>query len=226
MAGEGTQRKRPAPGRRGRPPRIDQQQIIAAAKTLAPGQLTMQAVADALGVDRSALNYYVGDRDGLVQLLVADLFDSELATVELPGTDWQDILRVYGHAIRDGVVRIGVVGTHFTLRGLGGSASLELAERITQTLLTAGFTVAQATDILTLVAALAFSDARDTLAMTEHREHAQLPEVADALARRPAEQYPAMRRVLAEIDHYARDFDFELDVVILGLERLLPPGRR
>lgn len=215
------QRGSGAPNRRGRPPRISPDQIIAAAKTLPPGRLTMQAVATALGVDRTALNYYVGDRDGLVEILVADLFESELAAVELPHSEWQEILRVYGRAIRDGVVHIGVVGTHFTLRGLGGAASLALAERITQILLAAGFTVAQSTGILTMVAAMAFSNARDTLAMTDRREHAQLPEVAEALTRRPADQYPAMRQLLSEIDRYSRDFEFELDVIIGGLERLL-----
>ncbi len=100
---------------RGRPPRIDQKQIVAAARAIAPGALTMQAVADALGVDRTTLHYYVGDRDGLLELVVADLFDSELRSLKLPeNASWQEVLRAYGSAIRQGVLKLGLTTTSFT----------------------------------------------------------------------------------------------------------------
>jgi|HubBroStandDraft_3_1064219.scaffolds.fasta_scaffold12670_6 AcrR family transcriptional regulator len=60
-----------APRTRGRPARISRERIIAAARTIAPETLTMQKVADVLGVDPKALNYHVGDRDGLRQLVVS-----------------------------------------------------------------------------------------------------------------------------------------------------------
>ena len=79
---------------RGRPPRISQEQIVSAARSVAGKNLTMQAVADALGVSRKALHYYVGDREGLLTLMVLDRFDRELAPVELPEDDeWRVTLR-------------------------------------------------------------------------------------------------------------------------------------
>jgi AcrR family transcriptional regulator len=47
----------------------------------------MQSVADALGVSRKALHYYVGDREGLLTLMVLDLFDQQLASADSKGHD-------------------------------------------------------------------------------------------------------------------------------------------
>src|SRR5689334_6406529 len=52
----------PSPRRRGRPPTIDRAGIVAAARRLDPKTLTLQAVADDLGVQRQSLSYHVADR--------------------------------------------------------------------------------------------------------------------------------------------------------------------
>lgn len=80
-----------APRTRGRPARVSRERIIAAAGTIAPEALTMQKVVDVLGVDPKALNYHVRDRDGLRQLVVLVVFESELPRVKIPGGgDWRD----------------------------------------------------------------------------------------------------------------------------------------
>lgn len=80
----------------------------------------MQAVADALGVDRTALHYYVGDRDGLLELVVADLFDAELGAIDLPAdAAWQDVLRAYANAIHQGVLKYGATRMNFRISGVG-----------------------------------------------------------------------------------------------------------
>ena len=104
---------------RGRPPRISQDQIVAAARSVATRDLTMQAVADALGVSRKALHYYVGDREGLLTLMVLDRFERELALVELPADDdWRVTLRAYAVAFRDGLIQVGAATDFTQLRGL------------------------------------------------------------------------------------------------------------
>lgn len=222
MASGGTPNgsSRPTP-RRGRPPRISQDQIITAAKSLAPDQITMQAVADVLGVDRSALNYYVGDRDGLLEILVTDLFETQLQGVDLPTDAWQEVVAAYGRAIREGAIRIGVSVAYVSFRGAGGEASLALAERVLSTLLSAGFTVEQATGVLTMVSVLALASARDELTAASINKPAQLPEVVAGLSRLPDDRFPAMRHAIAHTSGPIKEFEFELEVVINGLEQLL-----
>ena len=211
--------------RRGRPPRIDQSQIVAAARSLPPGQLTMQAVADLLGVDRTTLHYYVGDRDGLLELVVADLFETELRAIKLPeGASWQEILRAYGSAVREGVLKLGVTATSFRLNGTGGVAGLGLAEQVLQALTAGGFAIEDAGRVLTLVAGLAMSAAHDVLGSAASRIHHQMPEVVRVLKDRPSSDFPLLSSLVADRDveaMAARDFEFNLDIVIVGLERFL-----
>lgn len=130
--------------RRGRPRQITRERIVSAARTLAPEALTMQAVADVLGVDPKALNYHVGHRDGLRELVAVDAFEVELSRVALPSVgDWRDVLRSYAAALRDATVKLSVLATYFRLptNGLG---ALEPVERVLQELVAAGFSVDEA----------------------------------------------------------------------------------
>lgn len=185
----------------------------------------MQAVADALGVDRTTLHYYVGDRDGLLELVVADLFETELRSIELPeGASWQEILRAYGSAIRQGVLKLGVTATSFRLSGTGGAASLALAEQVLRALTAAGFGSDDAGRVLTLVSGLAMSAAHDVLGSAGSRLHHQTPEVLRALQDLPPSDFPLLSGVVADrgaVTTAAQDFDFNLDIVIVGLEQYL-----
>ncbi|MBU8829863.1 TetR/AcrR family transcriptional regulator C-terminal domain-containing protein [Mycolicibacterium goodii] len=212
---------------RGRPRRIDRDQIVAAARQIAPEALTMQAVADALGVDRTALHYYVGDRDGLLELVVADLFDAELRAIDLPDdADWQDILRAYANAIHQGVLKYGATRMNFRISGAGGAQSLALTERVLAALVEGGFGIDDAGRILTLVSGLAMSAAHDVLGTADSRLHHQMPEVARALKSFPDTDFPLLAAVVTRrADASASDFEFNLDVVITGLERRLASGR-
>lgn len=181
----------------------------------------MQAVADALGVDRTSLHYYVGDRDGLLELVVADLFESELRGIELPENgDWQDLLRAYANAIHRGVLNVRATGTHFRLRGTG---SLVLAERVLRSLTDAGFGIDDAGRILTLVSGMALSAAHDLLGGEQSKLHQQ-PEVARALNEVPEGEFPLLGSVVANragAGAAGKDFAFSLDVVLAGLQQRL-----
>lgn len=187
----------------------------------------MQAVADALGVDRTALHYYVGDRDGLLELVVADLFDAELRAIDLPDdADWQDILRAYANAIHQGVLKYGATRMNFRISGAGGAQSLALTERVLAALVEGGFGIDDAGRILTLVSGLAMSAAHDVLGTADSRLHHQMPEVARALKSFPDTDFPLLAAVVTRrADASASDFEFNLDVVITGLERRLASGR-
>lgn len=209
---------------RGRPPRISRDQIVAAAGGVARRDLTMQAVADALGVSRKALHYYVGDREGLLTLVVSDLFERELSNVELPvDDDWRAVLRAYAVAFRDGLIQVGVATDFTRLRGIGAVAALALADRVLDALLAAGFTPDTARYALTAASNMAQSAAHSTGAQTASGVHPHRAQTTEALTREPLHTYPALRAVLTSAETQRRDaerqFEFELDLLIAGLDR-------
>ncbi|GAA2548065.1 TetR/AcrR family transcriptional regulator [Mycolicibacterium diernhoferi] len=203
--------------RRGRPPRIDRARIVAAARAIAPEDLTMQAVADALGVDRTTLNYYVGDREGLLELVVADLFDAELRDFALPAdAHWADVLRAYGKALHRGVVHLRATAAVVQLRGAN---SLALAERVLAALAAAGFSAEDGGHILSMVSGVAYTAARDLLGGDHSRSH-HTSEVTRVLGEVAAGRFPLLGDVIANraVAGTADDFEFSLDVVIDGLQ--------
>lgn len=211
---------------RGRPPRISRDQIVAAARSIATSDLTMQAVADALGVSRKALHYYVGDRAGLLTLMVLDQFERELAPVELPtDEDWRATLRAYAVAFRDGLIRVGAATDFTQLRGLSTAAALALADHVLDALLSAELDPDSARHGLTAASNIAQSAAQTVVAQTGSGAHRHRAETAEALLREPQDTYPALRRVVESAEATEHDaetqFEFELDVVIAGLDRIL-----
>ncbi|BBY19075.1 TetR/AcrR family transcriptional regulator C-terminal domain-containing protein [Mycolicibacterium litorale] len=206
---------------RGRPARINREQIVAAARRAAGPQLTMQAVADELGVSRKALHYYVGNRQGLLTLVVLDRFDHELQRVRLPDDgDWRAVLRAYAFAFRDGIVQVGEGVDQMPFSGVGAVAVLALAERVLAAMLSAGFAPDDARRGVTAVANIAQSAAHDTLRSSVRDFHQA--QTRAALERSADTDYPALRRVLAAAPSPDDgQFAFELDLAIAGLERLL-----
>jgi AcrR family transcriptional regulator len=185
----------------------------------------MQAVADELNVSRKALHYYVGDREGLLTLLVLDLFERELGAVELPvGGDWRAVLRAYALAFRDGLIHVGVATDFTRLRGLSAAAALSLADRVLEALLSAGMDPDTARHGLTAASNIAQSAAHTVVAQTAAGVHRHRAETSAALRHEPQDTYPALRRVLASVESEVHDaqsqFEFELDLLIAGLERV------
>jgi AcrR family transcriptional regulator len=216
----------------GRPPRISRPQIVDAARRISANGgsaggvpangLTMQAVADALGVSRKALHYYVGDRQGLLTLVVLDRFESALASVELPPhEDWQAVLRAYAYAFRDGLIQVGVAIDHTPLRGVGAAAALALAERVLEALLMAGFGTDDARRGLTALANIAQSAAQNSVQRSAG-QHDYQAETLEALQDSVVDEYPSLHSVLESAPTPDDgQFDFELDIAIAGLERVL-----
>jgi TetR/AcrR family transcriptional regulator, tetracycline repressor protein len=213
-----------SPPRRGRPPQISREQIVAAARSVPREQLTMKAIADALGVSRKALHYHVGDKEGLLNLVVADLFEAELATINLPDADWRVVLRAWAHAFRDGVLQVGVPATYVQLQGMAGMTAMKLSERVFQSLFDAGFDETLARRGLTVVSNIAMAHANIGLVKAQHQGmYPQEAALTDVLGQSFAEQFPALRRILAFVQNEGPDdqFEFELDLAIAGLEKLL-----
>ena len=215
-----------APRTRGRPARISRERIIAVARTIAPEALTMQKVADVLGVDPKALNYHVGDRDGLRQLVVLDVFESELRRVKIPGGgDWRDVVRAYVHALREATIKLGVLAVAIHLPESHGLGALDPVESVLQALVGAGLDIEKAGRTLTFITELAYAAGRDALRMAENPVHPDVPAISTALRSAAADDFPVLRQVVAAKAGAGPDegqFEFSLELVITGLEQAMP----
>lgn len=184
----------------------------------------MQKVADELGVDPKALNYHVGDRDGLRQLVAVDVFESELRRVEMPaGGDWRDVVRAYVHALREAIIKLGALALSIHLPGAQGLGALGPVESVLEALVGAGLEVEDAGRALTFITDMAYVAGRDALRSAENPVHPEVPALASALRSAATQDFPVLRQVVAG-QAGAQDegqFEFNLEVVIAGLEQVV-----
>lgn len=85
----------------GRPAQLSVETIVAAALDSGTGELTVRGLARRLGVAHSALYRWVGDRDGLLDVISDHLLERVLTRVtEDPTTDWRAWLTDFGEVLR------------------------------------------------------------------------------------------------------------------------------
>jgi AcrR family transcriptional regulator len=196
---------------------------------MAPEYLTMQRVADVLAVNPKALNYYVGDRDGLRQIVALDVFESELRRVKIPGGgDWRDVVRAYIYALNGAIIKLGALALSMHLPGSDGLGALEPVERVLQALVDAGLNVDDACRALTFITDMAYAAGRDALRTAEHPVHPEFPHVAAALESAASQEFPVLRQVVARRADNGPDegqLEFNIDLVIAGLERTVDSTR-
>ncbi|WP_410872929.1 TetR/AcrR family transcriptional regulator C-terminal domain-containing protein [Nocardia sp. A7] len=215
---------------RGRPQKISREQILRAARSVAPAALTMQAVADVLGVDPTSLNYHVGGKEGLREMVARDVFESELRRVVLPAAgDWRDVLTLFATALRDAVVVVGTLIPYLQPSYTGGLGTLASVERVLQALTEAGFGIEEARGALILVTDTAASAGRDALTARRGADP-EVAELAAALRAVPETEFPMLREVVAvsQRDRRGADEDrlsFDLTVIIAGLQQRLTSRR-
>jgi AcrR family transcriptional regulator len=212
------------PRTRGRPARISRELILSAARTIPHETLTMQKVADALGVDPKALNYHVGDREGLRQLVALDVFEAELRRIEIPaGGDWREAVRSYVYALRAAIIKLGVLAESIHLPGRQGLGALDSVERVLQALVDAGLDADAAGRALTFLTDMGYAAGRDALRLAQDPVHPDVPGIATALKSAADNAFPVLRQVLAAREHAAPGEDqleFNLVLAIAGLQQI------
>lgn len=207
--------------RRGRPARINRQMIVDAARALDREGLTLQAVADRLGVDRKAISYHVAGRQELIDLVATQTIGEELGGLELP-EDWPAAIQTWAAATRRAMLREGSMA--LVIDHLPGAGILTSIDALLQRLLDAGFDEITAGRALYCLTGIVFAGARDTLLVQRHGEHPTMAEVAHILGDLPDARLPHLRRVplagdpLRGAEDQAR---FDIDLVVAGLQHHL-----
>lgn len=220
MSNDGTS---PVARRRGRPARIDRDRIIAAALGMDPSQVTMQSVADRLGVDRSAVHYHVKSKGELQALVAEAALNAAIRVPELPdGADWRDVLAAFAETMR----RAGLAEAEYTPHLKGHlwfpERGLRLTERVLDALVAAGLTAEEAAQVFVLLVRVVVSATRDEAQARLHGDHPALVEPARQVDAAHTE-VPAMARFVTDVAGLDADaqFAFSLSFVVAGVEDLL-----
>lgn len=213
---------------RGGPRRISRAKILEAARNFDPETMTMQAVADELGVDRKALNYHVTDRAGLLKLIAADVFESSFSQAfqqrlaEHPaGSDWERTLTAWCYAVRDGMVATGMLTNYYRI-GSDDPTVFEPAELVLQCMIEEGFSPVIASRALILGTTFAMGLGRDIVLQRQLGEHPQGPEVRRVLETSTGDApLGAIRAMVAAGINGPHDieaqFEFEVETLIQGM---------
>jgi AcrR family transcriptional regulator len=210
---------------RGRPNRVTKDAIIAAARSLPSEELTMQAVADHLGVGRKSLYYHVNDRAALLKMVLVDRFQDRLRDVHLTSKhDWRSVLHDFAHALRETLAEAGTAGAYFELSGLDAPGALEAFEYVLQTMVNAGFDLQTAGRAATFACDIAITSARYITAEESTDSQPQSLEVLRVMQSMPASSTPALRQVIATRESERTTsgaFEFEFDVLVGWLAQQL-----
>lgn len=148
--------------RTGRPPRITRDQVAEAAAKLGPTGLTVQAVADALGVTRAAIYHYVHDVEELRRIAAY----SPVSPFAVPAdghTSWQDWLRDFARAARAWRLAHGERYLPLTFDLPETSWFLGVVDRAVARLVDAGFPERHARQAFQFLAGVVWINAQDEL---------------------------------------------------------------
>lgn len=209
---------------RGQRAGLDLDQIVETAQTFEVDQLTIQSLANAMNVDRKALNYYVKDREALLAILAhkafADGFSSD--SVRTAG-DWRDASRIYAQRFVEGAVSLGKLSEHLWFNEPLTAWSLEATESLFALYFEAGFPDEAATRLVTMLSTLCLGHARDVIQATSSQEKPRPKAVRAALERLDAEKFANLLRILDHgYDTYGDEqIEFSIDVFLIGAQAVL-----
>jgi len=209
---------------------LDLAKIVRAARGLAPVNLTMKAVAAALGVDPKALNYHVENRESLLALVAADAFTANFATVRIPDDcSWQDACRIFAAGLAASLIETSQLVEHFRLGHSLATGFLEPGESILKKMIAAGFGEETAARLSLLLGNICIGYARDyVIASRDGRVLAE--NLHDAIEASNGQDFENLSRVLkagVAIDSETQ-LGLSIDVFLRGAEAVLfrgTPGR-
>ncbi|HEY5987914.1 MAG TPA: TetR/AcrR family transcriptional regulator [Streptosporangiaceae bacterium] len=184
--------------------------------------LTIRSLAQELGVGPMSLYHHVANKEAILDGII-DIVFSE---IDLPpaDADWRSAMRQRATSARAVLRRHPWATPLMESRTNPGPATLRHHDAVLCTLRRAGFSTAMAAHAYSLLDSYIYGFALEEAALPFDPN--TVPDVAEAfLARFPAEQYPYLAElttahVLQPGYDYGSEFEFGLDLILDGLERL------
>jgi len=185
--------------------------------------LSMRKLGQELGVEAMALYYHFANKDDLIDGMV----DLVFAEIELPhsGDQWRSAMRQRAIAVCDALLRhrwaIGLMES----RRRPGPANLRHHDSVIGTLRAGGFDIAMAAHAYSLLDSYIYGFALTKLNLPFDTAD-DVAEVAQSMLEPfPPDEYPNMVEILT--DHvmkpgydYGEEFEYGLDLILDGLERV------
>ena len=216
----------PGAGARRRTPLTRERVLQAAVRRADEGgieSLSMRKLGQELGVEAMALYHHFANKDDLVDSMV----DLVFGEIELPptGGDWRTAMRQRAIAVRDVLQRhrwaIGLMES----RRRPGPANLRHHDAVIGNLRAGGFDIAMAAHAYSLLDSYIYGFALTKMNLPFETSD-DVAEVAQSMLEPfPADEYPYMVEILT--DHvmkpgydYGEEFEYGLDLILNGLERV------
>lgn len=213
-----------------RPP-LTRDRILATAVEIADergvASVTMREVASRLGVEAMSLYNHISSKDDILDGMV----DLVIAKVELPDDvdDWREAMRRRALSAHQVFGRHPWVAPLLDSRRSSGPHRLRYFDWVIGTLIEAGFSIEGAARAFSLLDSYVYGFGIQQFNLSAEGD-VPPEEMAEAiLAAIPAEEYPYLHRMAS---HAMRegydgeaDFDFGLETILDGLERILEEAR-
>lgn len=204
---------------------LSRQRVLRAAVALADSTglaaVTMRKVGDALGVEAMSLYRYVRGKDDLLDGMV----DAVFAEIEVPDGDWRTAMRGRATSMRAALARHRWAVGLLNARRAPGRDTVRHHDAVLGVLRAGGFDLAGAAHAFALLDSyiIGFAVQETTLPLGEGEPAAALAD--EILGRFDTDEFPHLRwlateHVMAPGYDFGDEFDWGLDLVLDGLERL------
>lgn len=207
---------------------LNRERVLHAAIDLADAggieSLTMRRLGQELGVEAMSLYNHVANKDDILDGMI-DLVYSE---IDLPPNraDWKTAIRRTAISAREALSRHRWAITLMETRTSPGPANLRHHDSVIRTFREAGFSIALAVHAFSALDSYVYGFALQELTLPFDTP-GELAEAAGSILRQfPADEYPHLAETIVE--HvtkagyaFADEFEFGLDLILDGLERVL-----
>jgi len=209
---------------------LSRERVVRAALVVADrggiDSLSIRHIAEALGAKPMALYNHISSKNDILDGIV----DLVFGEIDVPSShiDWKVAMRLRAHSARDALVRHPWASTLMQSRTNPGRETLRHQNAVIGTLRAAGFTIHQAAHAFSVMDSYiyGFTQQQQNLTYTTPEEAAAVAQ--QILEQLPADEFPHLADMI--IEHalqpdydYAAEFDFGLDLILDGLERIPRP---
>jgi AcrR family transcriptional regulator len=205
---------------------LSRDRVLRAALVLADAggidSMSMRKLGEELGVEAMSLYNHVANKDDILDGIV-DLVFSEIALPSGRG-DWKPAMRKRAISAHEALLRHPWAPSLMQSRTKPGPATLRHHDSVLGRLRTAGFTLVMAAHAVSVIDGYVYGFALQQINLPlQSRE--QVAEVGQDILRQMAGEYPHLAEMITKHAmkpgyDYAKEFEFGLDLILDGLERL------